>query len=416
MTQTNIIERDELSNIVDRYAFMIKKYKNIALYADLSLENIIIILAAIKSGLGLALCNRREPEFVVARWLDDLGINDIINYSDIAINNSHIDKDYSENFLTYLRTSGTTSEPKSALISYVAHRHSAVAVSEYFSFSREKIWCLSLPLYHVSGLSIIFRALVQDAGIFIAGTHEIFVDAITKKHISHCSVVPAQVKRLLAEHVDMSHLDAVIVGGDALCGQDRDEALLRKWPLYETYGMCETASMIAVKKSLDSKTTILPHANIYINNKKEILVKSLSLFSGYYENKNISLKTNKEGYFATGDLAMSEDFDISMISRKNNRIISGGENIQAEEVERVLEQHDHIAECVVVAIKDSYFGQRPLAFIKWQKKALPYEELLAFLKPRLASYKIPVRFLNYPEDVPQSFKKPRRFLEQFCKS
>jgi O-succinylbenzoic acid--CoA ligase len=214
---------------------------------------------------------------------------------------------------------------------------------------------------------------------------------------------------LLQDELDLSFLSALIVGGDALGNQDRKEALARGWPLFETYGMCETASMVAVKKSSEAFTTILPHAEINFGEDGEIKVKASSLFAGYIADNKLDICLDNNNYFATGDISAPDKFNYLEISRKYNRIISGGENIQAEEIERVLEKNTNIESCVVIGIPDEKLGSRPVAFIKYNK-IIADHEIYEFLARYLAPYKWPVRFINWPLDAPDGFKKPRRWF------
>lgn len=429
---------EEVENLVLRFATALNNLKldpkkPVALHIDLTVKSVILVLAVIRLGLKVAFCPLREPASVIKNWLADLDINILIcsgNFDNLSDNkiivydieklvsdNTSIIKNNSHSFISYMRTSGTTSMPKTALISYLAHCNSALSVSNYFNFNKQQSWALSLPVYHVSGLSIIFRAMLQDAEIYIAPDHEALVQGINSQAFSHCSLVPAQLKRLLSENIDLSSLKALIIGGDGLKANDRESALAQSCALYESYGMCETASMIIVKNSKTKATTILPHACIKIKADHEICVKATSLFSGYWSEGSFSQSLCEEGYFATGDLANFESLSkLELIDRKNNRIISGGENIQAEEIERILEQHEAILECVVGPIADAKMGSRPVAFIKWLNQPLVDSEIYDFLAPRLASYKFPVRFMSYPPDIPQGLKKPRRWLLDYISS
>ena len=432
-THNSRYSSQEVENLVLRVATALSKLKlnpekPIALHVDISLHGVVLVLAVIRLGLKVAFCPLREPVSVIKSWLADLDINILICSKDCEIPSDNKIKVYdlkniishsfisiinkSNNFISYMRTSGTTSMPKSALISFLSHSNSALSVSNYFNFNNQQSWALSLPIYHVSGLSIIFRAMLQDAEIYIAPDHEALLGGLKSQAFSHCSVVPAQLKRLLSEDVDIAHLKALIIGGDSLKAKDREQALRKGCKLYESYGMCETASMIAVKSSkIISLTTILPHAYIKVNAEHEICVKATSLFLGYWSDGKLSQNLCEDGFFATGDLATSESLsNLELINRKNNRIISGGENIQAEEIERILEQHEAILECVVVPIADAKMGARPVAFMKWLNEPLCDHDIYQFLAPKLASYKFPVRILSYPPDTPQGLKKPRRWF------
>lgn len=403
---------------------------SIGIYADLSLSGLLLTMASIRLGLKTALCPLREPNAVIEAWLKELGITSLVSsvkgapdlvaptrcyfLNDLMVNRATSEAlpDSGGDFFSINRTSGTSAKPKSAFISGIAHLASAKAVNDFFSFHAQDMWALSLPFSHVSGLSIVFRALQSGGGIYLIRDYHELLQAIRSDQLSHCSLVPAQVKRLLAENVSLSHLKAVVVGGDTLMPALRDQALARSWPLYECYGLTETASMIAVSKSSSpaSRLEILPHARMILSN-EEIFVSGQSLFSGYWEGGQLRLPLSNEGFFPTGDIYGGKDFNqLHIIRRKNNRIVSGGENIQAEEIEAVLEEHPAISSAVVLGIPDEQWGERPIAYIRWHKEPIAPVEILSFLEAKLARFKWPDRFLTWPADLEGSLKKPRRLL------
>lgn len=400
----------------------------IGLFADLSFEGVALAIFAITSGLKAAFCHTREPPSVLSAWLKELGVTKILSsvflpeddYKNLTIKYLPSHDDIHEgtaffydtkSFSSIIRTSGSSAKPKSAVIDFLAHEASAKSVNNYFNFNRDSCWALSLPIAHVSGLSIIIRALKSGGGIYIARDFYELCHGIESGHISHCSVVPAQVKRLIKENVNCTKLRALIVGGDKLHSLDRKEALARKYPLYECYGMTETASMILVKNASSTTTDILPHAQAKLGLDNEILVGGQSLCQGYWYEKTVALPLTSDGFFATGDLLLGNNFDqLHLICRKNNRIISGGENIQVEEVEEALEQHPCIDYAVVAGVYDQEMGMRPVAYVKWQNEPIPSELIKDFLKDKLARYKWPIKLLKWPESLPLSQKKPRHYF------
>lgn len=404
------------------------KDESIAVFADLSISGVLLSIASIKLGLKVAFCSVREPYAVTEQWLKELGIKTLVStvkdalnfinipqqffFDDLINTKSHLDLPNNDaNFVSITRTSGTKAKPKSAIIKGSAHQKSAEAVNSYFDFDESSTWLLSIPLNHVGGLAILFRALNSLGSVYVASNHKELVSGIISKQISHCSLVPAQVHRLLAEEVDLSSLKAVIVGGDRLAPFLREQALSRFWPLYECYGMTETASMIAVSRSQNPKLEILPHAEVILANDGEILVRGNSLFSGYYEEEKIILPFTSEGYFKTGDIYDAQKFDqLNIIYRKNNRIISGGENIQAEEIESVLEEHPAISDAAVIGVPDERWGERPVAYIKWQKEPALVLDINRYLRTKLASFKCPDMLLSWPTELLSSLKKPRQQL------
>lgn len=426
MSMTRSEVEGRVNAVIERLSGFLSS-DSIALYSEPCLDGIILLLASMKLGLKIVLCPLREPISVVDNWLIKLGINQLIfcgkniDIRCMSINCISFDKlmamprnkivNNNCNYSTVMRTSGSTGTPKSALINNVSHEASARAVNQYFDFNESSCWLLSLPLYHVSGFSIIVRALLGQGSIYLLETGELLYQGLRSSRISHCSLVPAQLKKLIKEEADLSHLQAIIIGGDALSSLDREEAVRRGWHLYESYGLTETASMVWVH-DVGKQAHFLPHAEVRLACDGELLVSGQSLFSGYVKEHDLDPMLDNAGFFMTGDFGRIEGNQLHIIGRKNNRIISGGENIQAEEIERVLEQHPLIDCCVALGMSDDHYGQRPIAFIKWRQKNLDHEELTAWLAGRLSPYKWPDAFLDWPSHIAHEGKKPRHVLSQ----
>lgn len=418
---------EQVNDVAERLSGFVSD-TTIALYSDTSLNGIILLLACMRLGLIIALCPIREPFQIINNWLNSLKIKQLIWCSDkfspdtlscVSISFDelmkmplHKESNKKYTYSTVMRTSGSTGIPKSALINYISHEASARSVNEYFNFNESSCWLLSLPLYHVSGMSVVVRALLARGSIYLLESGETLNKGLTSSHISHCSLVPAQLKKLLREKATLSHLQAVIIGGDALHPQDRDDALQRGWHIYETYGLTESASMVWVHH-VGHEACFLPHAQTCLAFDGEILVKGQSLFSGYLKENGLEPMLNPEGFFKTGDFGqINEAHQLHIIGRKNNRIISGGENIQAEEIERVLEQHPLIDTCVALGISDDRYGQRPVVFVKWRQQMVERQEITDWLVGRLSPYKWPDAILDWPSHISHEGKKPRQMLAQ----
>lgn len=422
--------REEVANEVRRLATAIKRQKQagnlIALLVDNSVDAVLLLLAAMTLGRRIAICPAREPHAVLLDWLKKLNANILFSscgelsgatIPQLSVNDLRTLKLRSvqssntidDGFSTIMRTSGTTGVPKNALITAFAHRSSACAVNEYFSFDSEKTWALSLPLYHVSGFSIVMRSVVARASIFLAPNQETLTEGLLNNTITHLSLVPTQLKRLLDDQINLHKLEKIILGGDAVAEKLRIRALEKNLPLFETYGLTETASMIWVRNTLTQTACVLPHARLWQRNDREILVGGQSLFAGYLDNNELIQHT--EDWFATGDIGIvTENDQLQLISRKSHRIIAGGENVQAEEIERVLEQHPAIEECVVVGLPDDDLGMRPIAYIKWLDTPIDHAVLSRFVRDHLSAIHVPKYFFAWPSDLSSTLKKPRALL------
>ncbi len=394
----------------------------ISIFADTSPHGIMLTLACMRLGLRTAICPVREPPAVISAWLVHLGIKLLISSVPTAPvpalqvselitmeRSGFCDVDRTENFHSLLRTSGTTGMPKTASLSARAHMASARAVNDHFSFDERSSWALNLPLNHVGGLSIIFRAAQAGATIFLSSSLEEIREGVRRECVSHLSLVPTQFARLLSVKPDLKNAQAIVIGGDALPSAQREVACALGLPVHETYGLTETASMIWAYDPRKRSGGLLPHAKIGFCD-GEILVGGASLFDGYVGHESES----PDGFFATGDLGHVCDGELIVDGRKHHRIISGGENIQAEEIERAIELCGQVDSCVVVALADSEFGMRPCAIIRWTDAPLNKAELRNHLKLHLASYKIPQTVVSWPHHAPATLKKPRMWLQQWA--
>lgn len=415
---TNVISYSRIAYLSNMLMQHDIKDDIVALYIDISIEGVLLLLAAINLGLKVALCPLREPALVLNKWLHDLGIKQVFASTKklSGIDASWIDLDSSllasssfkpniskvNNFISIIRTSGTMSQAKNVYLSDEQHRASARAVNDYFHINDSSVLSLSLPLYHVSGLSMVYRSLLSSSSLYLAPNYEDLCYGINHHLITHISLVPMQLKRLLHEGISMSHLKAVIIGGDHCPESLVHQALKSNIALYTTYGLSETASMIMVRDCRYDQETILPHAHLHIDDNHEIWVKGESLFLGYLEN---GVLHQQKGMFATGDIKLFKEHG-HIIVRKGNVIISGGFNIALAEIEEVLDAHPLITNAIVIGIDDERLSKRPLAFIKSDPKLL-LPDLKAYLHKRLADYKIPHLFLPWPNHAPMSLKKPR---------
>jgi O-succinylbenzoic acid--CoA ligase len=250
------------------------------------------------------------------------------------------------------------------------------------------------------------------ASIFLARDQNEIIAGIERGRISHLSLVPTQLNRMLDAGADFAGVHAIAIGGDALQDRHRQRARALGLPVHETYGLTETASMIWAYDAKNDAGGLLPHAAIKFSAEGEILVGGESLFDGYADHDAIAGSFN-DGFFPTGDLGRIHGHELIVEGRKHHRIISGGENIQAEEIERVIELHPDVASCVVIGLPDHDLGMRPCAIIKWRDRPCHRSVLVDHLKHHIASFKIPKTIIKWPSDAPEILKKPRLWLQQW---
>jgi O-succinylbenzoic acid--CoA ligase len=321
-----------------------------------------------------------------------------------------------------LFTSGTTGEPKGAQISFAAQFYSAAVSSWRLGHHPDDRWLLCLPLYHVGGLNIVLRSCLYGSAIVLQrgfDPHAIW-QAFAAQAVTLISLVPTMLDRLLEARPDAAApptLRLVLLGGAAATPALIQRAQARAFPVALTYGLTEANSQVAtappeaVRRKPGSVGKPLMFTDVHIANESgaplpagqigEIVVRGPTVMLGYYGQPDHPAL--RDGSLHTGDLGyLDEDGDLWLVQRRSDLIISGGENIYPAEVEAVLREHPSVADVCVVGIDDPIWGQRPAAAIEIRPgAALSQETLEAFVRERLAGYKVP-RSVLFVEALPRT--------------
>lgn len=289
---------------------------------------------------------------------------------------------------TYLYTSGSSGKPKIACHTLQNHFYSARGSNLIIPLSEQSIWSLALPLYHVGGLAILFRCYLAKAKVLL--TKDLTQNLIRSTHLS---LVPTQLYRLLRDGT-FNPKQTILLGGAPLPSLPYPNIL-------PTYGMTEMSSQIVTDHTLH------PHAEMTLANSDEIWVRGGVLFQGYVQENSLHLPLNSEGWFETGDLGRWNNGRFEIVGRKDNLFISGGENIQPEEIEMVIREHCNLEEAIVVPLADEEFGFRPAVFLEDPTQLAHIQSQLAQALPK---FKIPTR--AFPLPASRDLKPNRKLLTQ----
>jgi len=344
-------------------------------------------------------------------------------------------------------TSGTTGRPKGALITYGNLWWSAVGSALNLGHHHDDRWLACLPLFHVGGLSILFRGAIYGIAAIVHETFEASAvnDAIDESGVTIVSVVSTMLQRMLEARGDRpypSSLRCVLIGGGPVPPSLLQTAVARDVPVVQTYGLTETASQVATLAPEDALAKLgsagkplLPMelrierdgASVPPGEIGEIVVRGPTVSPGYWRGDRrqesgdggrglgvggwgtgdpgqesgrgetgepgISAE-NLGGWLRTGDLGYLDDEGfLYVVDRRDDLIVSGGENVYPAEVEAVLREHPAVDEVGVIGVPDAEWGQAVAAAVKIRPGAqLTAEELVDFCRPRLARYKIPSQF------------------------
>ena len=287
---------------------------------------------------------------------------------------------------TLLFTSGSSSTPKLALHSGNNHLYSAFALQKTLPLQKGDSWLFSMPMYHVSGIAILFRCFLHGASIFLPKkTKNPF------KRITHASFVDTQFKRANVE--ELSSLQCLLIGGGPIAKATYKLCQKHRLNAYFTYGLTEMSSHVSITKQpvFSSKGVSFgfSHEHAEIQTKKGVLyVRGKTRFLGYSP-----FLLNNEEWFCTKDLATIDKNGLLFIQgRKDRQFNSGGENIQPEEIEKALIEIDGIISAKVLPKPCQTYGIRPIAVVK-RTKNLSEKSIKKSLTNILPNYKIPDKIL-----------------------
>ena len=328
-------------------------------------------------------------------------------------------------------TSGTAGRPKVALLSHAALAASAAAWSA--ALPPATGWLLCLGLAHVAGLGVAWRAIGAGVPLRIVPEFDpvAVLEALHERPASHVSLVPTQLARLLdlvdaaggtpgdpgtaravagvrAPGRPIAHLRAVLLGGAPIPPSLVTRALAAGWPVVPTYGLTEAASGVTALSTSEAATRPgsagrpLPGVALRIavpgpDGSGEIQVRTPAAFSGYLARPEATATAfTPDGWLRTGDVGTldAEGF-LQVLDRRDDLLVSGGENVVPAEVEAVIEAHPAIAEAGVVGRPDPTWGAVPVAAVVLRPgvPAPSGAELRAFCRARLAPYKVPATFV-----------------------
>lgn len=336
-----------------------------------------------------------------------------------------------------LYTSGTSGSPKGARITYGNLWFSAVASSLHLGHQPNDVWLAVLPLFHIGGLSIVFRTTIEMTGMIL---QEQFVpeDALTAMDsgTTMVSLVPTMLQRLLDTLGDdpwPASPRCILLGGAPTPPPLLEACLARGIPAAPTYGLTESTAQVAtllpseLERKRGSSGRPLPVTSLRIMTDDgiakpgeigEVEFSGPTRFVGYlHDATNSDIEIND--WFPTGDVGyVDEDGFLYLVDRRHDLIVSGGENIYPAQVEAVLLEHPEVADAGVVGTPDNEWGARPVAFVVWHGEPKDaHSALLAHCRMRLAAFKAPDRFIVLDE-LPRtaSGKLLRRSLRELALS
>ena len=326
-----------------------------------------------------------------------------------------------------LFTSGTTGRPKGAVLTWGNLFWSATSSAFRLGILPDDRWMLTLPLFHIGGLSILFRSALYGTAVVLPDfpgdqfnlAH--LWQRLHKNRVTLVSLVPTMMYRLLDEHPTKTNWPAslrlILVGGAAASPKFLNRVADMELPVAVTYGLSEAASQVATalpesnhrKPGTVGRPLQWTHLQIVddVGNEcppheiGEIQVSGPTVMRGYLDHPDESKDTFQDGWLRTGDLGyLDDDGDLWVVQRRTDLIISGGENIYPAEIEAVLRKHPKVEGACVVGIPHPEWGQQVAAgLVLNPNNNLSPEAVEVFCRQHLAGFKVPRRIV-FLESLP----------------
>jgi acyl-CoA synthetase (AMP-forming)/AMP-acid ligase II len=334
-------------------------------------------------------------------------------------------------------TSGTTGRPKGVMLSHKNCWLHALGTIAELNLRDSDIWIHVAPLFHLAD------AWATWAVTWTGGTHVLVkefepktvLETMVREKVTVTNMVPAMLN-LLINHPDFKnfvfpHLRVLLSGGAPIAPE-----VVRKimqgfgCDYIQTYGMTETSPYLTLSILKDHLTKLPPEKQFLFKAKTgrefigvslrvvrengeevraddqevgEIIVRGDTITKGYWKSPEETRKAINNGWLYTGDLAVIDrEGYVTIVDRKKDMIITGGENVYSTEVENILYQFPPILEAAVFGIPDEKWGEAVHAAVVLKKgHPASEEEIIRFCKKNLASYKAP-KSITFFDQLPRT--------------
>lgn len=314
-------------------------------------------------------------------------------------------------------TGGTTGLPKGAVHSHAARAWWCKVACHDFNLTEQEIGLVAAPLFHAAGGFIWFLPMMSTGAtaVLVPGWDVPAVIAeIERTKTTGAFLVPAQIAMLLDhpafDATRLASLTKIMYGAAPAPGAllARAEAALPHVDFFQNFGQTETGPLITLtpemrKSHPEALGLPSPHVTAAVLDDEgapvppgevgEIAAKGVHVMTGYLDNpdETADFFRSGDGWGRTGDLARVDgDGIITLVDRRKDMIISGGENIYPVEIERILAGHPDVADCAIVGLPDDTWGELPAAAVVLRDGADEAPDaLIDFCLDKLARFKRP---------------------------
>jgi O-succinylbenzoic acid--CoA ligase len=314
----------EAEAVVSSRARLLTPQRLTAVRPDISIESTVEILAALRADCRTVLLPRSWPLELAEQRLRMMKEGDAE---------------------TVVFSSGSSAAPKAVRLTEANWRAAGSSSAGIYGFGPGKSWLVVLPIFHVGGLAVIFRSLVAGGAALLAPSPS--PDLLDEADIA--SLVPTQLARLIDQRDPPE--TSILIGGGSL-----DRSLVQRaegWNLHRTYGMTETAGVVASGSPANDWMTALPGVEISETSDGRLQIRGPQVSPGNAD----AAEREWDGWLVTDDLGEVRGRDVIVRGRADRIINSGGEKIDPAEIEGVVAGYPGVTEAVVFGSPDEHWGE-----------------------------------------------------------
>jgi long-chain acyl-CoA synthetase len=332
-------------------------------------------------------------------------------------------------------TSGTTGQPKGAILTHRGATHVAAVVVDRFGQREEDVILCALPLFHSYALN---SCMIQ---VMMAGASQVILDRFTPDGVlqaiqDHAVTIFPGVPTMfnyLVHFPDRTRYDLKSLRLTKSAGAVLPAKLMHDFenlygvPLVDAYGITEAHSFVTLNdprgkrpdgscgkaiEGVEVRVVDQEDRDVPPGERGELVFRGPNLPVGYVNRPEATAEALREGWYRTGDVAyMDAEGYIYIVDRIKDTIICGGYNIYPKEVEDIIYAHPAVLDVAVVGVPDEAKGEIPKACVVLKPEATATSaELEAYCRQHLAAYKVP-RAFEFLDKVPKTASgKTQRFL------
>src|SRR5689334_13691220 len=354
----------------------------------------------------------------------------VIDQEPLPISNSLVAKVFydPEAVLGLIYTSGTTGQPKGVMVTHGNVLADVHNFNYWMRYTEGGIYLHAAPIFHIADFPSMFAAPAFGASqITISKFNpQTSCETVQGAHVTHTVLVPTMINLLTqfrdARKYDLSSLQVLAYGGSPMAPEliHRTRELLPNVKLIQVYGLSETGFLTGLQDHEHTEDKLMscgrpcPGVDLQVADTSgkqvepgqagELIVRGANVMRGYWNNPEETTKTFRDGFFRTGDIGDQDTAGyFYILDRLKDMIVTGGENVYSGEVEAVIYGNPRVREAAVFGVPDPQWGELVMACIVLKPgTTLTADDLIAFCRRSLASYKLPRRVEFSETDLPKN--------------